>query len=797
MPRHAHIDVDLDAIAANAAAMAAAAPGAELCAVVKADGYGHGAVGAARAALAGGATSLAVALVEEGAALRAGGIEVPILVLSEPPADVIREAFGSGLTPTLYTTAGIDAAHGAVQRSGGDQQWTVHLKVDTGMHRVGAHPVDVPDLARRIATTPTLHLGGTFTHLAVADEPERPETAAQLDRFAVVLDELTRAGIDPGRRHAANSAGALAHRRSHLDMIRAGIALYGIPPAAELRDRVDLVPAMSLRSEVTMVKDLVAGDGVSYGLRHVFDRPSTVAIVPLGYTDGVPRRLGLTGGEVLIGGARRTIRGVVTMDQLIVEVTDGPPVRPGDPVVLLGVQGDEQIDAQEWADRLDTIAYEVVCGFSRGCRGGSGRCPPRPLVTPREGEPRHRDCDPDRGVGSLGSPDAMRPGLQAMSHPLVTTTGSVDDTRALAAALAELARPGDLLLLVGDLGAGKTAFTQGFGAGLGIDEQITSPTFAFVRGYTGRLDLNHLDVYRLEQINEALDLGLSELLDDGSVTIIEWGDTITQALPRDYLEVRITFGEGDEDRIIELAPVGSRWQAGRVHCRSRSPRGRCRCRPTELVTERAIGADPRNRVGNHPDRVRHRWARGRPGLCTLGQGKAPRREPDAGDRVHLFAGPGGPVGDRAGGGRRRPGSVHRTACRHRDRQGDGVRMRVPMIGVSSLDLLAFPMRFSPRLIVAAIDARRGEIFYSFYRQVPGGVQRISDHAIGSPDDLASELLATGEEALLVGDGAHRYREDFDGLRGSGSSTRATASPRPPRWCSWRTPGRSRGLPADR
>ena len=140
MPRHAHIDVDLDAIAANAAAMAAAAPGAELCAVVKADGYGHGAVGAARAALAGGATSLAVALVEEGAALRAAGIEVPILVLSEPPADVMREAFGSGLTPTLYTTAGIDAAHRAVQRSGGDQPWTVHLKVDTGMHRVGAHP---------------------------------------------------------------------------------------------------------------------------------------------------------------------------------------------------------------------------------------------------------------------------------------------------------------------------------------------------------------------------------------------------------------------------------------------------------------------------------------------------------------------------------------------------------------------------------------------------------------------------------------------------------------------------------
>jgi tRNA threonylcarbamoyladenosine biosynthesis protein TsaE len=146
-------------------------------------------------------------------------------------------------------------------------------------------------------------------------------------------------------------------------------------------------------------------------------------------------------------------------------------------------------------------------------------------------------------------------------QPLVTS--SVEQTRSVGAAIAELARPGDLLLLVGDLGAGKTAFTQGLGAGLGVDEQITSPTFALVQGYTGRLDLHHLDVYRLEQVNEALDLGLSELLDDGSVTAIEWGDTITAALPRDYLEVRITFGEGPDDRRIELRCVGSSWQARR------------------------------------------------------------------------------------------------------------------------------------------------------------------------------------------------------------------------------------------
>lgn len=143
---------------------------------------------------------------------------------------------------------------------------------------------------------------------------------------------------------------------------------------------------------------------------------------------------------------------------------------------------------------------------------------------------------------------------------VVTRTSSVDETRALAGAIAELARPGDLLLLVGDLGAGKTAFTQGFGAGLGVDEPITSPTFALVRSYQGRLELHHLDVYRLDHLHEAIDLGLSELLDDDSVTLIEWGDTITAALPRDYLEVRVRFAEDADERRIELCPVGPSWQ---------------------------------------------------------------------------------------------------------------------------------------------------------------------------------------------------------------------------------------------
>lgn len=362
------IQVDLDAIAANAATMLDRADGAQLCAVVKAGGYGHGSIDVAYAALEGGATWLAVALVEEGHALRDAGIGVPILVLSEPPPDVMSEAFDARLTPTIYTVQGVDAAAAAAAAGGGGGaaggKWQVHLKVDTGMHRVGAHPADALEIARRIVAAPSLHLGGTFTHLATADEPSRPETAEQLELFDRTLDELSRAGMDPGLRHAANSAGALVHPSARLDMVRVGIALYGIEPAPGLASDTELQPAMSLHAEVTMVKHLAAGDGVSYGLRHVFERPSTVAVVPLGYADGIPRRLGAAGGEVLIGGVRRPVRGVVTMDQTIVEVTDGPEVSPGDPVVLLGSQGVEEVTAQEWAERLDTIPYEVVCGFS-------------------------------------------------------------------------------------------------------------------------------------------------------------------------------------------------------------------------------------------------------------------------------------------------------------------------------------------------------------------------------------------------------------------------------------------------
>ena len=381
MPRHAAIEVDLDAIAANAAVLRRAAPYAELCAVVKADGYGHGAVPAARAALAGGATWLAVALVEEGEALRDAGIDEPILVLSQPPEDAMVDAFAARLVPTLYTREGIAAAVEAVSAgsgsSGGERPWAVHLKVDTGMHRVGASVEDAVELAGMIDRAEQLRLGGVFTHLACADEPGHPLTELQLSRFETVLQQIQAAGIDTDAVHAANSAAMLLLSRSHGDLVRAGIALYGIDPVPGSGRGDELVPALSLRSEVTFVRSVPAGDGVSYGMRHLFEHPATVAVVPLGYADGVPRNLGLSGGEVLIGGKRHPIRGVVTMDQLVVETT-GSSVSPGDEVVLIGAQGDQVVTAQEWAWLTGTIPYEIVCRFSarlprRYSGGAAGR----------------------------------------------------------------------------------------------------------------------------------------------------------------------------------------------------------------------------------------------------------------------------------------------------------------------------------------------------------------------------------------------------------------------------------------
>ncbi|HNJ97335.1 MAG TPA: alanine racemase [Ilumatobacteraceae bacterium] len=359
MTRWAWAEVSSSAIEHNVRALRQLVAPSQLWAVVKADGYGHGSVLAARAALAGGADGLCVALVQEGLALRAAGIEGPILVLSEQPPSQTRAAIEAGLQLTVYSEVGVQAVADA-----GARAHPVHLKVDTGMRRVGAHTSEALAIAQAIERSPATSLAGVLTHLAVADDPAHDFTEQQLDRFDVVLGVLHDAGIDPPLVHAANSAGALAHPRARFDMVRAGIAIYGISPGPGVDHLcTGLRPAMQLKARVAHVKRVTGGERISYGLRHAFDRDTTVATLPVGYADGVPRRLHAVGGTVLVGGEPRPIVGVVTMDQTMVDCGDDM-VDVGDEAVLIGSQGDYTITAADWADKLETIAYEIVCGVS-------------------------------------------------------------------------------------------------------------------------------------------------------------------------------------------------------------------------------------------------------------------------------------------------------------------------------------------------------------------------------------------------------------------------------------------------
>ena len=357
--RRAWAEVDLSAVRHNAGELTRAAAPAALCAVVKANAYGHGAVPVGRAALEGGAQWLAVALVDEAVELRDAGIEAPVLVLSEPGVDAFEEAARHRLALTLYTLEGVDRAQRAAEATG--VTLDVHVKVDTGMHRVGCDASELAGITRAVVEATDLRLQGLWTHLAAADEPDLLEaTSSQLDVFDTVVADFERAGQSAPLLHAANTAGALAHARSRYGMVRCGIGLYGYPPVPAAG--LDLRPVMSLKASVAYVRTLDEGERVSYGLRYRTAQETQIATVPIGYADGVPRRLsGVL--EVLIGGSRCPVAGTITMDQLMVDCGPDAKVTVGDEVVLLGRQGDELITADEWAAALGTISYEVLCGI--------------------------------------------------------------------------------------------------------------------------------------------------------------------------------------------------------------------------------------------------------------------------------------------------------------------------------------------------------------------------------------------------------------------------------------------------
>lgn len=372
--RPTRVEVDVDAIAHNVAYVADLVAPSAVCAVVKADGYGHGAAVVARAALRGGASWLAVALVEEGERLREAGIDAPILMLSECRPEAMRRARDLDLRMTLYSTEGIAAA--AAASTSPTNRWPVHLKVDTGMHRVGASPDEIVARACAIVDAPGLELEALWTHCAVADDLESAFTATQFDRFDAAVEALDTHGMRPAMLHAGNSAVALLHPRGRYDMVRLGISMYGCPPASPHHEIARVLrPALRLVSRVSHVQVVAPGEGVSYGHRWRADRATTVATVPIGYADGVRRDLGLEGGSVLIRGIRRRIIGVVTMDQLMADCAS-TPVAVDDEVVLIGAQGDDAITADEIADRLGTISYEVLCDIGvrvpRHQSGGGG-----------------------------------------------------------------------------------------------------------------------------------------------------------------------------------------------------------------------------------------------------------------------------------------------------------------------------------------------------------------------------------------------------------------------------------------
>lgn len=351
------------AIEANVRTLGALVPSTPICAVVKADGYGHGAVRSARAALTGGATWLAVALVEEATELREAGIDAPILLLSEPPVTVMDAVVANDLTATIYTRAGLAALGSAAAWVGGQVEF--HVGVDSGMGRVGLSPDEIPGFLAEVRKFPNLSAAALWTHCPVADEPDNPFTATQLERFGEVAAQFEGMAV-----HVANSAVTITGQASDSGapmMVRCGISIYGIDPDDALAGMAALTPALTLRSEVSFVKTVPPGTSIGYGHRWTAEQETRIATVPIGYADGVRRDLGLRGGRVLIGGRRCPIVGVVTMDQFMVDVgaINDHEVTIGDQVVLIGRQGTEEITAGEVANTLGTIAYEVVCAISK------------------------------------------------------------------------------------------------------------------------------------------------------------------------------------------------------------------------------------------------------------------------------------------------------------------------------------------------------------------------------------------------------------------------------------------------
>ena len=353
-------EVDLGAVSANYHALASLLdPGARLIPVVKADAYGHGAAAVARTLAGEGASMLAVALVEEGAALRAAGITTDILVLEGAWPGQEHDAVRLRLTPAAGSAEGIRRLADAAAAPEGDI--AVHLKIDTGMTRLGAPHDALAPVLDALAASSRVRLTGMFTHLACADEPDNPFNAEQVRRFEAAVAAVRARGLDPGELHVANSAGLLHHAALRRFAARPGIALYGYPPAPE-RTRVPLRRALQLRARIGRIADIAPGTPVGYNCRFVAPRAMRAATLGIGYADGYRRALGGR-ARVIVRDAWAAVLGAVSMDLIVVDVTDIPDAREGDEAILLGASPSCRVDAADLAAAAGTIPYEILCGI--------------------------------------------------------------------------------------------------------------------------------------------------------------------------------------------------------------------------------------------------------------------------------------------------------------------------------------------------------------------------------------------------------------------------------------------------
>ena len=363
--RPTRAEVNLANLRHNLRVMQRTAGGAEVWAVLKADGYGHGAKGVARTLERAGATGICVALLEEGIELRQAGIRVPILITGGYYGRAFGEVLRHSLTPVLHDPAQVEALADEVRYSGAEPT-SVHVKVDTGMSRLGVLPRDVPKMAAMLAKHREVQVSGLMTHFACADGGNPESINQQMDLFDEACAALRRLGIDPPLRHAANSAAILQSPRAHLNVVRPGIALFGVEPRLGICK--ELRPVMQVRTELVAVREIPAGATVGYGATWTAKRTSRIATIPMGYADGLSRALS-NRGELLVRGKRAPIAGVVSMDMAMLDVTEIDDVKVGDECVVLGTQkgplGQDTISAEEIASRLNTIPWEVLTDISR------------------------------------------------------------------------------------------------------------------------------------------------------------------------------------------------------------------------------------------------------------------------------------------------------------------------------------------------------------------------------------------------------------------------------------------------